>query len=141
MYPAQIQPRSTDIQPFGATGDPYDQKYLNYGILGLFWTPGDNFGGSKWHQQTILDVSHQDPTKIHWDPSLWSHLWPEMPGLWHFWAISDSPRDPRGQFWWVQLAQTDYPGCISPRSIHLEPPEPTMSRNACFMAFLGSLWP
>ena len=39
------------------------------GIFGSFLTPleapGGNFGGSKWHQQTILDVSHPDPTKIH----------------------------------------------------------------------------
>ena len=46
-------------------------------------------GGSQWHQQNILDVSHQDPL----------------------------------------------------RSSHLEPPEPPMTRNACFMVFPGSLWP
>ena len=39
--------------------------------------------------------------------------------LWHFWAISDRPGGPRGQFWWVQIAPTDHPWCIPPRSNHL----------------------
>ena len=27
-------------------------------------TPGGNFSGSKWHQQTIFDASHPDPTEM-----------------------------------------------------------------------------
>ena len=69
MYPTQIQPRSTEIQPFGATGATYGHKCAFYGIFGPFLTPleapGDNFDGSKWPQQTILDISHPDPTNIH----------------------------------------------------------------------------
>ena len=72
MYPTQIQPRSTEIQPFGDTGATYGQKCLFYGIFGPFLTPlprlggsWGNFNGSKWPQRTILDVSHPDPTKIH----------------------------------------------------------------------------
>ena len=53
-------------------------------------------GGSKWHQQIILDISHTDPTKIYGDPAIWSHLWPEMTVLWHFGAISAPPRAPGG---------------------------------------------
>ena len=47
----------------------YGQKCMFYGN---FWAisapleaPGGNFSGSKWPQQTTLDVSHPDPTKIH----------------------------------------------------------------------------
>ena len=55
-------------------------------VLWHFWAisdphggPGGNFSGSKWPQRTILNVSHPDPTKIHWNPAIWSHrshLWP-----------------------------------------------------------------
>ena len=69
MYPTQIQPRSTEIQPFGATGATYGHKWAFYGIFGPFLTPfeapGDNFSWSKWPKQTILDVSQPDPTKIY----------------------------------------------------------------------------
>ena len=71
-----------------------------------------------------------------------------MDVLWHFWAIFNPPGGPRGQFWWVQMAPSDHPGCIPPRSnqyplrsSHLEPPEPLMAINARFMAFLGHFWP
>ena len=69
MYPTQIQPRSTEIQPFGATGATYGHKCAFYGIFGAFLTPleapGVNSGGSKWPERTILDVSHPDLTNIH----------------------------------------------------------------------------
>ena len=123
-------------------------------ILWHFWAisdphegPGGNFSGSKWPQRTILDVSHPDPLKS-------SHLEPTEPlmaingRLWYFLAISDPRGGPRGQFQWVQMAPTDHPGCIPPRSnqyplrsSHLEPPEPLMAINGRFMAFSGSLWP
>ena len=35
-----------------------------------------------------------------------------MAFLGHFWP----PWGPLGQFWWVQMAPTDHPGCIPPRS-------------------------
>ena len=42
---------------------------LFYGILELFLTPpgppDGNYRGSKWHQQTLLDVSQPDLTYIH----------------------------------------------------------------------------
>ena len=64
-----VPPRSTDIRPFGATRATYGKKYLIYDIFGPFPNPPTdpygNFGGSKWRQQTILDVSHPDPTEIH----------------------------------------------------------------------------
>merc|ERR1712218_445336 len=54
------------------------------------------------------------------------------------------PWRPPGQLRWVQMAPTDHPGCIPPRSnqdplrsSHLEPPEPLRAMNARFMAFLG----
>ena len=83
MYPTQIQPISTDIQPFGATGASYGHKWAFYGIFGPFLTPVEapwgNSGWSKWPQRTILDVSHPDPTNTRVDPAIWSHrshLWP-----------------------------------------------------------------
>ena len=36
MYPTQIQPISTEIQPFGATGATYGHKWAFYGIFGQF---------------------------------------------------------------------------------------------------------
>ena len=39
--------------------------------------------------------------------------------LWHFWDISDPPGGPRGQIRWVQIAPTDHPWCIPPRSNQL----------------------
>merc|ERR1712218_334496 len=57
MYPTQIQPRSTEIQPFGATRATYGHKCAFYGIFGPFLTSLEaqgNFGGSKWPQRTIL---------------------------------------------------------------------------------------
>ena len=49
--------------------------------------------------------------------AFWGHFWPQ----WRTW----------GQFQWVQMAPTDHPGCIPPRSnqdllrsSHLEPPKP-----------------
>ena len=39
MYPTQIQPSSTEIQPFGDTGATYGHKCLFYGIFGPFLTP------------------------------------------------------------------------------------------------------
>ena len=48
--------------------------------------PRGNFGGSKWHQQTILDVSHPDPTKIH-----------GAPVLWHFGALCGHKIGPKGE--------------------------------------------
>ena len=39
MYPTQIQPSSTEIQPFGDTGATYGHKCLCYGIFGPFLTP------------------------------------------------------------------------------------------------------
>ena len=66
--------------------------------------------------------------------AFWGHFWPQ----WRTW----------GQFQWVQMAPTDHPGCIPPRSnqyplrsSHLEPPEPLMAINGRFMAFLGHFWP
>ena len=41
------------------------QGCLFWGISDPHGGPGGNFSGSKWPQQTILDVSHPDPTKIH----------------------------------------------------------------------------
>ena len=38
MYPTQIQPISTEIQPFGATGATYGHKCAFYGIFGSFLT-------------------------------------------------------------------------------------------------------
>ena len=38
MYPTKIQPRSTEIQPFGATRAAYGQNGLFYGIFWLFQT-------------------------------------------------------------------------------------------------------
>ena len=38
MYPTQIQPRSTEIQPFGATGATYGHKCAFYGIFGPLLT-------------------------------------------------------------------------------------------------------
>ena len=83
------------------------------GTSGYFWPP--HFGGSKWHQQTILDVSCPDPTEIHWDPAIWSHrshLWPEMPILWHFRAVYGHKIGIKGQM------------LMSPKWIST-PPDPT----------------
>merc|ERR1712218_302400 len=102
-------------------------------------------GGSKW-----LDIS-----------GYWLDLGGIHPGwsvgaIWTHW---NSPRGPPrgsemakkchkmpiyGHKWlrWVQMAPTDHPGCIPPRSnqyplrsSHLEPPEPLMAINGRFMAF------
>ena len=131
--PNRDQLRSSHCEP---PEPPMARNTCFYGISGPFLiplgAPGGNSVGTKWHQQIILDVFHQDRTKIHCDPVIWSyrsHLWPEMPVLWHFRAISDTPGGPTGQFWRVQMAPTDQPGCIptriqprSLRSSHLEPP-------------------
>ena len=104
-------------------------------------------GGSKW-----LDLSGYwlDLGGIHpgWsDGAIWTH--------------QNCPRGPPGGLemaqkchkmriyghkWlrWVQMAPTDHPGCIPPRSnqdplrsSHFEPTEPLIAINVRFMAFLG----
>ena len=86
-------------------------------FLGYFWTPRDNFGGSKWHQQATLDVSSPYPTQIHWDPAIWSH----KGFLWHFRGISDPPGSPGGNFVgskWHQQAILNV-SCPDPTDIQL----------------------
>ena len=60
-HPGCIQPRSIEIQPFGAT-----RAFLWHfqSISDPPGSPGGNFVGSKWHQQAILNVSCPDPTDI-----------------------------------------------------------------------------
>ena len=100
-------------------------------MFGPFLTPledpGANFGGSTWHRQTILDVSNQNPTKIHRDPAIWSHqshLRPEMPvyGVLgpfldpqdHLMAITEGPNGTDRPSW-------KYPNQIQPISIDIQP--------------------
>ena len=82
MYPTQIQPRSTEIQPFGDTGATYGHKCAFYGIFEPFWVifghlrsfmAISGFGGSKW-----LDLSKSwlDLGGIHpgWSVgAIWTH--------------------------------------------------------------------
>ena len=91
MYPTHIQPRSIDIQPFGAIIWPEIPDLwpfqANFDPPG---PPDGNFGGSKCHQQTILYVSHPNPAV---DPAIWaiwSHqgrLWPAIPHIRNSWVI------------------------------------------------------
>ena len=144
----------TEIQPFGATGATYCQKCLFYGILGHFWPPWRPPGQLRWVQMAPTDHPGCIPPRSNQDPLRSSHLEPPEPlramnarfmaFLGHFWP----PWRSLGQFRWVQMALTNHPGCIPPRSnqvplrsSHLETPEPLMAINACFMAFLGLFWP
>ena len=72
-----------------------------------------------------------------------------------FGPFPNPPHGPLWQFWWVQMAPTDHPGCIPPRSnrdplrsIHLEPPGPGMASYIPYMTFwtifrpkITILWP
>ena len=111
MFPAEIQPWSTQYNQFGATRGAYGRIYPIYGILRPIWgilePPYGNFRSEKWFLHIGPDVSCWDPTLIHAVQPIWSHqggLWPDIPHLWHFEAVfghKNSPKDKKkvGSSW------------------------------------------
>ena len=143
--------RSSHLEP---PEQPMARNACFMAFLGHFWPPWRTWGQFQWVQMAPTDHPGCIPPRSNQDPLKSSHLeTPEplmainarfMAFLGHFWP----PWRPPGQFRWVQMAPTDHPGCIPPRSnqdplrsSHLEPPEPLRAMNARFMAFLGHFWP
>ena len=143
--------RSSYLEP---PEQPMARNACFMAFLGHFWPPWRTWGQFQWVQMAPTDHPGCIPPRSNQDPLKSSHLEPPEPlmainarfmaFLGHFWP----PWRPPGQFRWVQMAPTDHPGCIPPRSnqdplrsSHLEPPEPLRAMNARFMAFLGHFWP
>ena len=64
MYPTQIQLRSTEIQPFGATRATYGHICLFYGIFGPFLTPLEAPGAISMGPNGPNGPSWMYPTQI-----------------------------------------------------------------------------